>query len=117
MAATYVFDTGFMYALAADQGYATTVLGRWSQAKSNFVVPGRVVGEIGSHRGADKPPEAPELPRKAQGVMRYWGFATAQLTDDELRGLSAQGFDGYLRKPFHVRQVIESVEDAMAVVY
>ena len=27
------------------------------------------------------------------------------------------GFDGFLRKPFHVRQVIEAVEDAMAVVY
>ena len=31
--------------------------------------------------------------------------------------LLAQGFDGFLRKPFHVRQVIEAVEDAMAVVY
>src|SRR5436190_897460 len=29
----------------------------------------------------------------------------------------AQGFDGFLKKPFHVRQVIEAVEDAMAVVY
>jgi excisionase family DNA binding protein len=42
---------------------------------------------------------------------------SGKLTDDEARGLSAQGFDGFLRKPFHVRQVIESVEDAMAVVY
>ena len=42
---------------------------------------------------------------------------SGKMTDDELRGLSAQGFDGYLRKPFHVRQVIESIEDAMAVVY
>ena len=42
---------------------------------------------------------------------------SGKLSDDEARGLSAQGFDGFLRKPFHVRQVIESVEDAMAVVY
>ena len=42
---------------------------------------------------------------------------SGKLTDDEAKGLMAQGFDGFLRKPFHVRQVIESVEDAMAVVY
>jgi DNA-binding response OmpR family regulator len=27
------------------------------------------------------------------------------------------GFDGYLKKPFHVRQVVETVEDAVAIVY
>ena len=26
-------------------------------------------------------------------------------------------FDGFLKKPFHVKQVIEAIEDAMAVVY
>jgi hypothetical protein len=39
------------------------------------------------------------------------------MTEEELKGLLAQGFDGYLKKPFHVRQVIESIEDATAVVY
>ena len=42
---------------------------------------------------------------------------SGKLTDDEAKGLMAQGFDGFLRKPFHVRQVIEAIEDAMAVVY
>lgn len=44
---------------------------------------------------------------------------SGKMTEDEGRGLvSASGtFDGFLRKPFHVRQVIESIEDAMAVVY
>jgi excisionase family DNA binding protein len=37
--------------------------------------------------------------------------------DEEAKGLLAGGFDGFLRKPFHVRQVIEAIEDAMAVVY
>ena len=32
-------------------------------------------------------------------------------------GRRRQGFDGFLKKPFHVRQVIEAVEDAMAIVY
>ena len=42
---------------------------------------------------------------------------SGKMSDDEAKGLSAAGFDGFLRKPFHVRQVIESIEDAMAVVY
>ena len=42
---------------------------------------------------------------------------SGRMTDDESRGLLAAGFDGFLRKPFHVRQVIEAIEDAMAVVY
>src|SRR3954447_5296718 len=42
---------------------------------------------------------------------------SGKLTDAEAQGLLGSGFDGFLRKPFHVRQVIQSVEDAMAIVY
>ncbi|MFN4244405.1 MAG: response regulator [Tepidisphaerales bacterium] len=44
---------------------------------------------------------------------------SGKMTEDELKGLvnPTHAFDGYLRKPFHVRQVIEAIEDAMAVVY
>lgn len=42
---------------------------------------------------------------------------SGKLSDEEAKGLMAVGFDGFLKKPFHVRQVIEAVEDAMAVVY
>jgi CheY-like chemotaxis protein len=43
---------------------------------------------------------------------------SGKLTDDEAKALQANGgFDGFLRKPFHVRQVIEAIEDATAVVY
>ena len=42
---------------------------------------------------------------------------SGKLTDQESQGLHAQGFDAFLRKPFHVRQVIQAVEDAMAIVY
>ena len=42
---------------------------------------------------------------------------SGKLSDDEAKGLTQLGFDGFLRKPFHVRQVIEAIEDAMAVVY
>jgi len=42
---------------------------------------------------------------------------SGKMSDDELKALTNQGFDGFLKKPFHVRQVIEAIEDAMAVVY
>jgi excisionase family DNA binding protein len=42
---------------------------------------------------------------------------SGKLTDGQAHHLIQNGFDGYLKKPFHVRQVIESIEDATAVVY
>ena len=42
---------------------------------------------------------------------------SGKLTDGQAHHLIQHGFDGYLKKPFHVRQVIESVEDSTAVVY
>jgi excisionase family DNA binding protein len=42
---------------------------------------------------------------------------SGRMTDEEAKGLVATGFDGFLKKPFHVRQVMEAIEDAMAVVY
>jgi excisionase family DNA binding protein len=42
---------------------------------------------------------------------------SGRMTETESKGLLAGPFDGFLRKPFHVRQVIEAIEDAMAVVY
>src|SRR5947208_1745681 len=37
---------------------------------------------------------------------------SGKMTEPEAQGLLAGGFDGFLRKPFHVKQVIEAVEDA-----
>jgi excisionase family DNA binding protein len=42
---------------------------------------------------------------------------SGRMSDDEAKGLLNSGFDGFLKKPFHVRQVIEAIEDSMAVVY
>lgn len=42
---------------------------------------------------------------------------SGKLTDGQAHHLLQQGFDGYLKKPFHIRQVIEAVEDATALVY
>ena len=42
---------------------------------------------------------------------------SGQITDMEASILLQQGFDGYLKKPFTITQVIDSIEDAVAVVY
>ena len=42
---------------------------------------------------------------------------SGKLTDGQAQHLLHNGFDGYLKKPFHVRQVIEAIEDAVAIVY
>ena len=42
---------------------------------------------------------------------------SGRLTDGQVAQLNAEGFDGVLRKPFSVRQVIDAVETANAVVY
>ena len=42
---------------------------------------------------------------------------SGKIMDEEAKGMASQGFDGFLKKPFHVKQVIEAIEDAMAVVY
>ena len=42
---------------------------------------------------------------------------SSRLTDGQAHQLKTKGFDGYLKKPFQTRQVIETVEDAVAVVY
>src|SRR6267154_1644594 len=34
---------------------------------------------------------------------------SGKMMDDEAKGMLAQGFDGFLKKPFHVKQVIEAV--------
>ena len=42
---------------------------------------------------------------------------SSRLTDGQAHQLQSKGFDGYLKKPFNVRRVIEVIEDAVAVVY
>ncbi|MFN0133567.1 MAG: response regulator [Phycisphaerales bacterium] len=41
---------------------------------------------------------------------------SGKLTDGQAQGLRSQGFDGFLKKPFSVRQVVDSVESATNIV-
>ncbi|MEQ9461005.1 MAG: response regulator [Phycisphaeraceae bacterium] len=42
---------------------------------------------------------------------------SSKLTEGQAAGLTQAGFDGFLRKPFQVKQIINAVEDATALVY
>ncbi|MEM1213090.1 MAG: response regulator [Planctomycetota bacterium] len=42
---------------------------------------------------------------------------SGKLTEGQASHLLGSGFDGYLKKPFHIRQAIEAIEDAHALVY
>jgi len=39
------------------------------------------------------------------------------MTDAEVHSLRQDGFEGLLRKPFDIHQVITAIEDAVAIVY
>ena len=42
---------------------------------------------------------------------------SGKLTDGQLAGMKSQGFDGFLKKPFAVRQVVEAIEYATSLVH
>ena len=42
---------------------------------------------------------------------------SGKLTDGQAMGLRSSGFDGFLRKPFQVRQVVEAIEQATSLVH
>ena len=42
---------------------------------------------------------------------------SGKMTELDLKSLVGSGFDGYLKKPFNVRHVIQTIEDATSVVY
>lgn len=42
---------------------------------------------------------------------------SGKLTEGQCRHLMKTGYDGYLRKPFHIRQAVEAIEQLTSVVY
>jgi CheY-like chemotaxis protein len=65
----------------------------------------------------DAPEVARQVKKNADLQLTKVIAMSGKLTEQEAQGLLQGGFDGFLRKPFHVRQVIEAIEDATAVVY
>jgi excisionase family DNA binding protein len=73
---------------------------------------------VDMHLGEVNGQEVTKLVRSNQDLQLTKIIAmSGKLTDGQAQQLLQQGFDGYLKKPFHVRQVIEAVEDATAIVY
>src|SRR5437588_7298142 len=68
-------------------------------------------------RDIDAPQVAKHVKQNADLQLTKVIAMSGKMAEQELQGLLAQGFDGVPRQPFHVRQVIEAIEDAMAVVY
>jgi excisionase family DNA binding protein len=59
-----------------------------------------------------------QLVRDTEDMQMSKVIATSnKFTEGQGKHLMRQGFDGFLRKPFHARQVIEAVEDAAAIVH
>lgn len=70
------------------------------------------------HLGDIDGPEVLKLVRESGDLQLTKVLAmSGKFTDGQANQLVASGFDGYLKKPFHVRQVIEAIEDATAIVY
>lgn len=42
---------------------------------------------------------------------------SSRMTDAQAQALTARGYEGFLRKPFQVRQVVETIENATNLVY
>ena len=70
------------------------------------------------HLGDVKGEDVLKLVRRCDDLQATKVIAmSGKFTDGQAQHLLSSGFDGYLKKPFHVRSVIEAVEDAIAIVY
>jgi hypothetical protein len=79
-----IFDTGFLYSLAADRTYSAALRGAWQDHE--LWVPASVVGEI-SYRQRKPVASVPtQLPNAAKGLIlsNSWKFEVLALTEPEL---------------------------------
>lgn len=70
------------------------------------------------HLGDSDPKEVARLVRADDDLQMTRIIAmSGRMTEGQLQGLRGSGFDGYLKKPFQVRQVVEAIESATSVVH
>lgn len=68
------------------------------------------------HLGDGDAKQVAEMVRKSENLQFTRIIAmSSKLTDGQVHGLRAQGFDSFLKKPFQVRQVVEAIESATNV--
>lgn len=69
------------------------------------------------HLGDSDATTVPEFIRNNEDLVMTRIIAmSGKLTDGQAMGLRARGFEGFLKKPFQVRQVIQAIEKAHALV-
>lgn len=65
------------------------------------------------HIGEQDPKELLRFVRTSENLQITKVIAmSGRLTDGQAHGLRSQGYQGFLRKPFQVRQVVEAIEQA-----
>jgi len=70
------------------------------------------------HLGDDEAQKVAHLVQHSDSLQMTKIIAmSGKLTDSQAHGLRSQGFEGFLRKPFQVRQVVESIEAATNLVH
>jgi excisionase family DNA binding protein len=71
------------------------------------------LGDSTNGTGSGEAKQVAEMIRKSENLQFTRIIAmSSKLTDGQVHGLRAQGFDSFLKKPFQVRQVVESIEAA-----
>ena len=70
------------------------------------------------HLGEDEAHKVARLVQHSDSLQMTKIIAmSSKLTDSQAYGLRSQGFEGFLRKPFQVRQVVEAIEAATNLVH
>lgn len=73
---------------------------------------------LDAHLGEDEAQKVAQLVHNSDSLQMTKIIAmSGKLTDTQAHGLRSQGFEGFLRKPFQVRQVVESIEAATNLVH
>lgn len=73
---------------------------------------------IDIHLGDGEAHSLAEMVRQSDALQMTRIIAmSGKLTDGQAQTLRSQGFDGFLRKPFQIRQVVEAIEQATALVH
>lgn len=67
--------------------------------------------DIDAHDVKDNIRENPDLQMSKVVAL------SSKLTDGQANQLLNNGFDGFVRKPFNLKQVVEAIEDAVSIIY
>ena len=104
--------------LEADGGYRISIAGTVFEA-------GVLIGTSAPHAMLVEVTLPDVLPRELVRTVRAHEqlqtvrliAASGGITDGQRQALIQDGFDNYLRKPFQIRQLIQTVDDALSIVH